>query len=77
MATRFFARIQVRALAEDEPRKIWPKIQILFSTEIGKEATGVLEYNARTPNLMFPVSGRELAPGGRDSMIPDPVAVAS
>jgi len=29
-----------------------------------------------TPNLMFPVSGRELTPGDRE-MTPDPVVVAS
>jgi len=29
-----------------------------------------------TPNLMFPVSGRELTPGARD-LTPDPVVVAS
>jgi len=30
----------------------------------------------RTPNLMFPVSGRELTPGDRE-FVPDPVVVAS
>jgi len=42
----------------------------------GKEATGMRDYLAAYPNLMFPASGRELAPApGIDD--PGPVAVAS
>jgi hypothetical protein len=35
-----------------------------------------MQSNLRTPNLMFPETGRELAPGER-VLRPDPVAVAS
>jgi hypothetical protein len=54
----------LQRIAEDEPGKEVLKSKGLISQEKGKEAIGS-KYGSH-PNLMFPVSGRELAPGGRD-----------
>jgi hypothetical protein len=51
-------------IAEDEPEKVAIKSKWPLFPGKGKEAIGC-RYSSQ-PNLMFPVSRRELAPASRD-----------